>query len=170
MTISCNTVIIHNNACDKIKHITTSIAIPCKTTNKKTAAITAILRTGSRDQMRSRAKELFRRCQGSNQSDAIYKRRARDPNNRMFLRVLNARLNVNLDDYDFPVIFVTSVCHQTIAPRYQRLLILQRVKTDQHNYSQCKNSSCQSLTRVVWWQLVRSSYYRKHRVACTTCW
>ena len=60
------------------------------------------------------------------------------------LRVLNARLNVNLDDYDFPVIFVTSVCHQMIAFRYQRLS-----KTNQHNYSRCKKVSCQSLTRMV---------------------
>ena len=42
---------------------------------------------------------------------------------------------------------------------YQRLLILQWAKTNQHNYSAC-NFSCQSLTRVA---ASYSSYYSKHR-------
>ena len=51
---------------------------------------------------------------GSDQSDAVYKRRVRDSNNRMLLRALN----VNLDHYDFPVIFV-----QTIAFRLPAVII-----------------------------------------------
>ena len=57
----------------------------------------------------------------------------------------------------FPVVFIRFVCHQTIAFCYQRLLILQWAKTNQHNYLWCKNFSYQSLTRVV-----TSSYYTRY--------
>ena len=61
-----------------------------------------------------------------------------------------------------------SICHQMIAFCYQRLLILQWAKTNQHNYSRCKKNSYQSLTRMV--NSLQSSYYSEYyRKRCHDC-
>ena len=71
----------------------------------------------------------------------VYKRRARDANNRMFLHVLN----VNLDHYDFPSDFVERL---RFVIGINDSALSRRRQTGQHNYPGCKNSSCQSPTRV----------------------